>query len=100
MYKRQFFGSGSFAAPTVTPAEGLCMPVDDSCGPLERIALDFTLADSGTTRVFDHTSAFIDVLAFGWSYTVEQATEYPRQQTCDDAPPAWFDFVMVWFPSE
>lgn len=95
-----FFGSGSFAAPTVTPVEGLCMPVDDSCGPLERIALDFTLADSGTTRVFDHTSAFIDVLAFGWSYTVEQATQYPRQQTCDDAPPAWFDFVMVWFPSD
>ena len=41
-----------------------------------------------------------DVLAFGWAYTVEQATRYPGPVNCDDVPEAWLDFVMVWFPSE
>jgi len=95
-----FFGGGSYGAPAVAEAEGLCMPVDDDCGPLERIALDFTLEMFGTTRAHDHGTGFVDVLAFGWAYTVEQATQYPRQQLCDDLPPAWFDFVMIWFPSD
>lgn len=96
-----FFGGGSYAAPTVTAVDGLCMPVDDDfCGPLERIALDFTLTDFGATRVLDHGTGFVDVLAFGWAYTVEQATRYPGPVNCDDVPEAWFDFVMVWFPSE
>lgn len=96
-----FFGGGSFAAPTVTEADGLCTPVDDDfCGPLERIALDFSLDDLGTTRVLDHGTGLVDVLAFGWAYTVEHAMRYPGPLECDDAPEAWLDFVMVWFPSD
>lgn len=96
-----FFGRGSFAAPTVTAVDGLCTPVDDDfCGPLERLALDFTLVDFGATRVLDHGTGFVDVLAFGWAYTVEHAMRYPGPLECDDAPEAWLDFVMVWFPSD
>ena len=95
-----FLGGGSYGSPTVAVADGLCMPEDDSCGPLERLALDFTLARLGTRRAFDHGTAFVDVLAFGFAYTVEQATQYPSEQTCDDNPPAWFDLAMIWFPSD
>jgi hypothetical protein len=95
-----FFGGGSYGAPAVAEAEGVCMPVADDCGPHERLALDFTLEGFGTTRAFDHGTGFVDVLAFGWAYTVEEATQYPRPQVCDDLPPAWFDFAMIWFPSD
>jgi len=96
-----FLGGGSFGSPSVAVADGLCMPIDDDfCGPLERMALDFDLARFGSSRAFDHGTAFVDVLAFGWAYTVEQATQYPEQQTCDDVPVAWFDFAMIWFPSD
>lgn len=95
-----FLGGGSFGSPTVAVAEGLCMPTDGNCGPLERLALDFTLSRLGTSRAFDQGTAFVDVLAFGFAYTVERATQYPEEQTCIDNPRAWFDFAMIWFPSD
>jgi hypothetical protein len=95
-----FFGGSSLGVPAITEVDGICMPVDDRCGPLERTALDFTLELGATVRVLDQTTGFVDVLAFGWWFTVEEATRYPRTQACDDVPPAWLDFMMVWFPSD
>lgn len=95
-----FFGGSSLGAPAITEVDGLCMPVEDRCGPLERLALDFTLELGASVRVFDQTTGLVDVLAFGWWFTVEEATQYPRNQACDDIPPGWLDFMMVWFPSD
>ena len=94
-----FFGI-SVGAPAVTEAAGLCTPVDDRCGPLERLAIDFTLDVGASVRVFDHHTKLLDVLAYGWAFTVEHAARYPAEQTCDDMPPAWYELAMVWFPSD
>jgi hypothetical protein len=95
-----FFGA-SFGGPSVTAVSGLCEPIEDICGPLERIALELGLADvGGSLQVLDQTVGFIDVLAFGYAVVVQRAVQYPRPQTCDDIPPAWFHFAMVWFGSD
>jgi hypothetical protein len=94
-----FFG-GTEGATTVAQAPGVCEPLDDLCGPIERIALDFGLAGFGTTRVLDHGTGFVDVLAFGFAYTVQEAVLNHGADACDDLPPAWFRFMFVWFPSD
>jgi hypothetical protein len=94
-----FFG-GASTAPIVAEAPGLCEPLEDDCGPVERLALDFGLFDGAQVRVFDHGAELFDVLAYGYWFVVESAIRHPRPQGCDDVPREWWEFVMVWFPSD
>jgi hypothetical protein len=94
-----FFGS-SIGAPTVAEVDGLCEPFQDRCGDVDRLALDFSIRDDATVRVFDQGADLIDVLAYGYWFSVQTAIRQLRPVGCDDVPPAWYQFVAVWFPSD
>jgi hypothetical protein len=76
-------------------ADGLCPPVPEECGDLEREAIDVTL-DGMTARVFDGNEGMVESMAL-YQIIADRAMVY-RNVTCDDFPDSWISALFVSLP--
>ncbi|MBN1772346.1 MAG: hypothetical protein JXB32_13840 [Deltaproteobacteria bacterium] len=84
-----------FAPANVDLRTGVCPPTDDSCGPLERLALQVAY-HGGTGLVFDGTAVAVgDLLSL--HVVVGSATRY-LEVFCEDMPQQFFHVLMFGLP--
>ncbi|MEZ4428500.1 MAG: hypothetical protein R3A51_12540 [Nannocystaceae bacterium] len=85
-----------FEAPTVELVGG-CAPIDDFCGPLERLGLVFTVEPLGSSYpIFDHDHGLFGVdFVSHYAVDVERAGDLPTD-ACPEPKPTWFEFGFTW----
>lgn len=94
-----FLDDGS-GGPVLDQLEDVCEPTPSDCGQEQRTGLLLTLSDGATLRVVDGNADLLDLLAYGYGLVVHTAEHNLRPILCEDLPSAWYEVLLVYFPSE